>query len=131
MTRIFRWGMVVAMAVPLFLFGSPQAHAAACNLSDARTIDSFTYNGGASLVELRYSPRCYSAWARITNGYGCNAWICNTGWTEAARGPKLSFYAGPGPWYSEPVSFQYYVRACVQIGSLDAPWQQYLCTRWH
>lgn len=98
--------------------------------TDAQTLDSFHADNG-TLIELRYSPSCHAAWARMS-GAGQGSGTCN-GWNdddviriEGAnwQGPGTDSYdnclvSGADQTWTSMIGFGWNVRACYV---LRAPW---------
>lgn len=121
---------------------SPRCHDQGCNGQmpeqagcvgdDVKPLDSFHADNGA-LIELRYSPSCDAAWARMTmteagQGSGtCNGWndddvirIEGADW----QGPGKDSYdnclvSGANQVWTSMIGFGWNVRACYV---LRAPW---------
>jgi hypothetical protein len=131
---------VVAIMLVAPLVGARPAAAASCSANSCSHLDPQT-NGcsadaydleafnpeGAYTVELRYSPTCRAAWARITDaatGYPqwkylkLQVWDAHTGghllWTETRYVEQtvsgLDYWTAMG-------SFNYWVQACVKNAS--------------
>lgn len=90
---------------------------------DARTIDRVRPGGGGPRVELRYSPTCRAAWARIQKA--------NPSWDfkiEGRGGPRHTGHASLRyRVYTKMIGKPKKFRACVAQYSSDA----WTCTRWH
>lgn len=106
----------------------------------AHTLESFWR--GNSYIELRYSPRCNSAWAR---GTSYNTWRNCTGWTdqdalwvEGSSGGVVRVRYGrclsnaPGSqFHTAMVGFNYWTRACLVNYAAHSSTPRYNgCTRW-
>lgn len=113
-------------------------HATACD-QDAKPLDSFRY--GNFFVELRYSPRCYAAWTRISGGNPNQG--CIGGWTARNMGVIEGSPAGVGPYYicaqgytyyTQMIDFHRWVRSCYLIDgdfNNQPPTGNRACTGWH
>jgi len=104
--------------------------------ADAFTIDAVGGGPGTPYVELRFSNRCFAAWAQVTNCTSC--WPRTTS-AQGATCPSDSCLAvtegGRGTYGNQPtsspmVSYAYYVRACSQ-GALPPLGPPPLCTGWN
>ncbi|MCP1124302.1 YjfA family protein [Bacillus sp. 3103sda1] len=136
-------GLVIALST--FFFNSGTTYAAVANGSDpiatgcardAKTIpdlyNTSWYSG--AMVELRYSPTCRSAWAKLTLGGDPAA---REGWAQIKRsdGVTYSYYAkkslGQTSCYTKQVNDAGYIanaRANVYFSS--GHWE-YLYTGWY
>lgn len=134
--------------------GSASCHDQGCNgqmpeqagcAADAKPLDSFHADNG-TLIELRYSPSCDAAWARMS-GAGQGSGTCN-GWNdddviriEGAdwQGPGRDSYDnclvnGADQAWTAMIGFGWNVKACYV---LRPPWASdeaetgFGCTRLH
>lgn len=156
-TPVLRIGRVPTLLVVLFaVMGASAVHAASaqaycqgagCNNQnprttgcdqDARPLESFYY--GNFFVELRYSPRCYAAWTRISGGnpqQGCiGGWTrTNFGVLQGSPGGKQDMVCARDGYtfYTRMLDYHLWVRACYGwIGTFDEGdgLRIVACTRW-
>ncbi|MFF9452537.1 DUF2690 domain-containing protein [Streptomyces flaveolus] len=94
--------------------------------ADARTLKGSRIPpaGGGPAVELRVSPSCSAAWARIEKA--------NSNWRfkiETKKGPTYTEHASPNyPAYTTMVWNSYAYRACVE--QYDGAGGSWTCTKW-
>lgn len=106
----------------------------------AYTLESFWR--GNTFIELRYSPTCYSAWARgvsYNTWYRCNGWTNSDWlWIEGSSGGAIRIRnqaclssAPNAPWHTNMVDFHLWTRACLAFtGPMEYPPRYNGCTRW-
>ncbi|WP_441183092.1 DUF2690 domain-containing protein [Micromonospora sp. BQ11] len=99
---------------------------------DARNVESFWYRGSSpwlqnTLLELRYSPACDTAWVRTTGGDCFDVWRPCVSVLQVSGGPELQGGPSGGQKWTNMWSFRSYVRGCFRSGAdlhLDG------CTAW-
>ncbi|MEU7588886.1 DUF2690 domain-containing protein [Micromonospora sp. NPDC049230] len=99
---------------------------------DARNLESFRYQGSSpwlqnTLLELRYSPTCDTAWVRTTGGDCFDVWRPCVAVLQVSGGPELQGGPTGGQKWTNMWSFRYTLRGCFRSGNdlhLDG------CTRW-
>lgn len=128
-----------ASAAPCWGSSCNGKDAAICG-AGAYTLESFWR--GNVFIEIRYSPTCYSVWAR---GISYNTWRNCTGWTdqdgiwiEGSSGGVVRVRYGrclssaPGsPIRTPMVGFNYWTRACLVNYAASSSTPRYNgCTAW-
>ncbi len=97
--------------------------------ADGQTLDSFTSNiDGYAYVELRYSPSCHAAWARLTTGAAgepTHSYLTLNTYSSSSGGSPITEYwkkvtNSTNDWGSGQVfwsymnSFGVWVQACLK-----------------
>ncbi|WP_184503201.1 DUF2690 domain-containing protein [Streptomyces botrytidirepellens] len=133
-TAVLAYALLLAPVLPAAAAAPTSCRASSCTGKNPRSegcgpgasvIDRVRPAGGVPEVELRNSPRCSAAWARIQKA--------NSNWRfkiEIRRGNSYTANASPScPAYTLMVGSSNTYRACVEI--YDGRGGSLSCTGWH
>jgi hypothetical protein len=133
---------VAATPISAASAAAPPCHGTSCNGRDpqttgcgrdARTLEDVEDTGGWVTLELRYSPSCYAAWARVTNFRGVTGVAKVIGYDEGQfrreELKNLAAYRDEVAW-TNMISFTYTVYGCYRHFKPITGWTEW-CSHAH